>query len=204
MANSHGPTRLGGTEPFHSGGQPLGFDVLDFWRWSASDLASNVLRGRLAEYLVAQALNLTLECRIEWDACDLRLPDGTPIEVKSAAYLQTWHQSRPSRIMFGIQPTYAWDASTNTTATDRRRPAVIYVFSLLHHADRDTLDPLDLTQWTFYVLPTRVLDERCPTQKTISLAGLLELQPHTTDYSGLAAAVSQAAGIGPLAESSQG
>lgn len=34
-----------GDEPFHSDGQPPGFDLLSFWKWSASGLISNTQRG---------------------------------------------------------------------------------------------------------------------------------------------------------------
>ena len=30
--------------------------------------------------------------RAEWDACDLRTTQGSSVEVKSAAYVQTWQQ----------------------------------------------------------------------------------------------------------------
>lgn len=181
--------RLTGEEAFHTSGRSLGFDVLDFWRWSSSDLAGNVLRGRLAEYLVARALNLAADCRVEWDACDLRGSDGLAIEVKSAAYVQSWSQARASRIVFGIQPRYGWDAATNTSSAERRRTADLYVFCLLHHSDRETLNSQDLSQWTFYVLSTRVLDHRVPRQKTISLSALLALGPIECGYDELADAV---------------
>jgi hypothetical protein len=186
------PRRLAGDEAFHASGRLLGFDVLGFWRWSASDLASNTLRGRLAEYLVAQALDLTAECRLEWDACDLRAPDGLTVEVKSAAYVQSWAQVRLSRIVFGIQPSLGWDAVTNTFSPERRRAADVYVFCLLHHADAATLDPLDLDQWRFYVLPTAVLDKERPHQKTISLSTLLALSPVECSYDALGDAVRKA------------
>lgn len=153
-----------------------------------------MLRGMVAEYLVARALDLTANCRAEWDACDLRSPEGFTVEVKSAAYVQTWTQARPSRISFGIQPSYGWDASTNTSSIDRRRPADVYVFCLLHHSDKATLDPLNLDQWRFHVLPTTVLNEKIPQQKTISLSALLTLGPTVCDYSGLATAVRTAIG----------
>lgn len=184
--------RRTGSEAFHAAGQPLGFDVLDFWRWSSSNLAGNALRGVLAEYLVARALNLTTGCRVEWDACDFRTPEGTAIEVKSAAYVQSWAQTRPSRIVFGIQPTYGWDAATNTSSAERRRTAHVYVFCLLHHGDRDSLDPLNVQQWRFYVLLTRILDQKIPLQKTLSLSGLLALEPVECNYAGLADAVRNA------------
>ena len=49
-------SRKTGGERFRCGPEPLPFDLLSFWQWSASDLASNALRGRVAEFLVAQAL----------------------------------------------------------------------------------------------------------------------------------------------------
>jgi hypothetical protein len=67
------------------------------------------------------------------------------------------------------------------------------VFCLLHHDDRNTLDPLDLHQWTFHVLSTRVLDQRMPQQKTISLSALRALEPIVCGYDGLADAVRKAA-----------
>lgn len=183
-----------GEEPFHTSGRALGFDVLDFWQWSSSDVVGNALRGRLAEYLVARALGLAAGCRVEWDACDLRGPDGLTIEVKSAAYVQSWAQARASRIVFGIQPSHGWDAATNTSLAERCRSAAVYVFCLLHHADAATLDPLNLDQWTFYVVATPVLDQRMPQQKTMSLSTLLTLEPIQCGYDGLADAVRQAAG----------
>jgi hypothetical protein len=47
--------RKTGDEPLHAHGQPLPASMLTFWQWSASDLMSNAMRGRLAEYLVALA-----------------------------------------------------------------------------------------------------------------------------------------------------
>ncbi|MEI6450197.1 MAG: DUF2283 domain-containing protein [Actinomycetes bacterium] len=93
--------RLGAREPFHDGGRALGFDVLAFWRWSTSDLVSNATRGALAEHLVAQALGISHGgVREEWAECDLEAPDGTLVEVKSAAYIQSRRQERLSQISF--------------------------------------------------------------------------------------------------------
>ena len=50
-------------------------------------------------------------------------------------------------------------------ATDKRRHADLYVFALLGHRDRSNIEPLDLSQWTFFVVRTAVLNERFPTQK---------------------------------------
>lgn len=186
---------LRGDEPFHLAGHATGFDVASFWRWSASDLAGNALRGVLAEYLVARAVGAPSLVRTEWDACDLRSANGTLVEVKSAAYLQSWAQRKPSAIFFDIARKRGWDAATNTYAPAPCRPAHVYVLALLAHADKGTLDPLDLSQWRFYVVARRVLDERLGAQRRMSLSTLLRLVPAPVTFDGLAAAVAAAASM---------
>ena len=178
-----------GSEPFHSGGVPINRTLLDFWRWSSADLISNTLRGVLAEYLVACALNLPQEARVEWDAFDLRTPSGLKVEVKSAAYLQSWDQTAPSKVRFGISPTRAFDEATNSYAEKRKRQADIYVFCLLHHQDKATVDPLDMSQWTFYLLAAAALDAKMPAQKSITLASLLKMNPVQCAYQELVQAI---------------
>lgn len=145
---SRPPELKSGSEPITSGGAPTGVQLLDFWRWSVSDLLDNATRGVFAEFLVGTALGyLDGAVRTEWDAYDLETADGITIEVKSAAYLQTWHQDKLSQISFGIAPTLGWTALTNTYSTQRKRQADVYVFCLLDHRDKRTVDPLDTDQW---------------------------------------------------------
>lgn len=186
-------TRKTGSERLHAGGHDLGHDLLGFWRWSTSDLVSNATRGVLAEYLVACALGLEGGLRTEWDAFDLRTGDGTTVEVKSSAYLQSWHQARESAISFDIRPTLGWDATTNTSAATARRQAAVYVFALLHHRDKATVDPLDAAQWTFHVLPTAILDARLLAQQRLGLSTLLALKPAIIGFDALAQAIASAA-----------
>ena len=180
--------RKTGQETFHCAGQELSITVLDFWQWAESDFASNALRGRLAEFLVARALGLDGSTRAEWDPYDLELASGFKIEVKSSGYLQTWAQKEESVICFDIRPTLAWSADTNDMAPEihRRRQADLYIFALLQHRDKATLDPLDVAQWLFYLVPTRILDERLPTQKQLRLPGLLALSPVRCTFAELA------------------
>jgi hypothetical protein len=163
-----------GNEPFVVAGRTLPFRLSDFWRWSASDLLGNAIRGVLAEFIVGRALGLDgTEPRAEWDAVDLRTSGGLKIEVKSAAYLQSWEQPAPSKIIFGIAPAKRpWDAATNTALNEPGRQADVYVFCLFREKDRERADPLDLGQWVFFVLPTRVLDEKLGDQKTVGLGTL--------------------------------
>jgi len=82
-----------GQEQLTSNGSTIGIKLIDFWKWSVSDLISNATRGRFAEFIVASALGINMEnVRDEWSAYDLISPEGIKIEVKSAAYIQSWHQ----------------------------------------------------------------------------------------------------------------
>jgi hypothetical protein len=68
-------------------------------------------------------------------------------------------------------------------------------FCLLEGEDRERIDPLEVAQWTFYVLPTSDLDRQVPEQKTIGLGRLKGLLPRTCSYGELAAAIHDAARI---------
>ncbi|MFD9304111.1 hypothetical protein ACFWCB_15910 [Streptomyces sp. NPDC060048] len=189
------PRRRTGEEPLHLDGTPHG-SLMGFWEWAYSGLAGNTLRGALAEYIVSLALGQAHGTRLDWDSVDIRLPDGPQVEVKSAAYLQEWDQTKLSAISFSIAPAEGWNAVTGEVDPARRRRADLYVFCLLRHQDKKTLDPLDLTQWIFYVLPTRVLDEHRPHRRTITLSSLLALDPVPTGFPGLRAAVREASARG--------
>ncbi len=180
-----------GDEAFHKAGQPLDLKLIDFWRWSASDLVSNATRGILAEYIVACALGVAKGVRAEWDAFDLLTPSGVRVEVKSAAYLQSWSHKTLSKIIFSIRPTRGWDADTNRYDNDLRRQGQIYVFCVLNHTDKATVDPLNFEQWEFYILSADILNEKFPVQKTISLSSLLKLNPCHAKFEEIAACIQE-------------
>jgi hypothetical protein len=138
------PTRRCGDETFHRNGTSLGLRLLDFWCWCNSDLLSNAARGRLAEYLVALDLEVADRVRSEWIAYDMKTPDGLMVEIKSASYIQTWAQRRDSIIMFDVRPTLGWEPDTAKFGVVRRRQSDAYVFALLQHRDRATIDPLNV------------------------------------------------------------
>ncbi len=171
-----------GTETFSFQGNISDFLLLEFWQWSASDLVSNTLRGVLAEYIVAKALGVADDFRKEWGAFDLLLKDGTKIEVKSSAYLQSWYQRKYSSITFGIPETREWTEITNKQSGIGKRQADIYVFALLRHKIQETLNPLALDQWTFYILPTAELDIHMKDRKTITLNKLKGLKPIAANF----------------------
>lgn len=189
------PSRKSGHEPFFDHAGPTGEVLQGFMSWACSDLLANTMRGLLAEYIVGLALGcVDGRARVEWDAADLLTDDGVLVEVKSSAYLQSWVQTALTTVEFGIAPTLKHDAETNTRPGPPRRQAHVYVFCLFAHRDLATADPLDLTQWEFFVASTVRLNAVAPTQKTIRLNPLLSrVKPRRVRFAELCRAVAEAA-----------
>ncbi len=165
-----------GKEYLTNNEQSLNYNLLDFWRWNSSDLLSNTSRGRFAEFIVGTAIGLdNKDLRNEWDAYDLTNEDGIKIEVKSAAYIQSWCQKDFSTISFSIKSARNWDIESNMYRGKQKRQADIYVFCHLKHKDQNTIDPLKMEQWDFYVLPTYRLDNYERSKSSITLNSLRKL-----------------------------
>lgn len=178
------PTHLrSGQEPFRAGGMEMGITLLDFWRWSASALVNNTTRGVLAEFIVGTALGISVNNpRETWAPWDLTTPEGIKVEVKSAAYVQSWTQKRLSNITFNTPKTRTWDPETQRPSRHVKRQAEVYVFALLAHQDKVTIDPMNLEQWRFFVLPTSVLDGRSRSRDSITLSTLQKLHGPSQHY----------------------
>jgi hypothetical protein len=86
--------------------------------------------------------------------------------------LQSCAQKELSRISFGTPRTLTWDADGGVFAGVAQRHAQVYVSVLLAHTDKATVDPLDLAQGVFYVLPTAVLNGLTRSQHSITLKTL--------------------------------
>ena len=129
-------------------------DLDAFLRWNSGHLLENRSRGAYAEWLVHRALGLGPGAhRVEWAEVDVT--DGAiTLEVKSAAYVQAWPQQGPSVISFPIE----------------QRVATAYVFCLLAEQDPAMVDPQDLSQWRFWVVPTGKLNHE---RQTIRLQPLI-------------------------------
>ncbi len=182
--------RLTGNEEFTSHGTSTGISVSDFWRWAYSDLLNNTYRGVMAEFLVLSSFknyaSFNTQIRSDWLPFDITSPFGRRIEVKSAAYLQSWTTDARSQIRFDIAPKRAWDGKEY--AAEVKRNCDLYVFCLYSALSYEA-SILDLDHWEFYLLSTSVLNDRSPNQKTISLSSLLRLEPIKTGYAGLGAAI---------------
>lgn len=181
---SESKIRKNGKEAFRLGGADERFTVSDCWRWAHSDILENTTRGVVAEFLVAHALKQTNKLRREWGAFDCRTENGCKVEVKSAAYAQSWPQEKRSAISFDIAPrSVTWDPETNTYCRFKtpKRIADVYVFCLLGQPCDPCPDPMDLDQWRFYVLARETLDCECPVQKNIALNPLKRIVCQNTE-----------------------
>ncbi len=185
-----------GSEQLTFKDKELGSSVLDFWSWAYSDLIRNVNRGAFAEFIVLEAMNnqsgITpprTNFRVSMDAYDLLSPDGIRVEVKSSAYIQAWESEHPARISFRIAPAKSLDVSGNYSADSQYcRHSDVYVFCVWTAMSREQ-NILDLSLWDFYVIATKILDQKVPNQKTITFQSLLSLQPRKVDYFGLYEAI---------------
>jgi len=153
----------------------LNYSILDFWRWSNSNILSNATRGKFAEFIVASALEINLQnSNDEWSAYDLETDNGIKIEVKTSAYIQSWSQKNFSRPTFSIKPAKYWSSKNGMTKSYKRH-SDFYVFCLLKEKDQEKIDPLNLDQWEFYVVKTKILNKKFSNQKTISLGKIKKI-----------------------------
>lgn len=146
--------------------------VGDFWQWAYSDTLQNTTRGVLAEYILAVLLGIDKEPRIPWDAYDLKLVDGTTIEVKTMSKVQAWAQSKLSVPTVRLKPTISWDSETNTWGKEPTFNADIYALCYFTAETHEEVDPLDLAQWKFYLLRQAELIALMAGRKSVTLKQL--------------------------------
>lgn len=166
----------------------------DFWRWALSDWQSARTRAQLAEYYVRRALGLQNEQAPEWEYVDIHMQNGTKIEVKSASLIQPQIKelTRPSfdikireMVWINERQNTPWEIQQLAKRENAqwrqekgggwliseppRRWADCYVFCVVNSTDLNAYNPLDISQWDFYVLATHKINERFRDQKTVSL-----------------------------------
>ena len=165
---------MSGNENLTFSGESIGCKLIDFWKWSASDILSNTTRGIFAEFIVAKAMDMDLknDPRNVWSEYDLETWEWgkIKIEVKSSSYLQAWDQRSYSNINFSIKKR-----GTTSIRKDKNvfsRPSDVYVFCLLDYKDKKTVNPLNMDQWSFYVVSTKKINDVFQEKNTITLKSL--------------------------------
>jgi hypothetical protein len=178
-----------------SGPEALGpTTVLEFWRWALGDLRMNNARGHLVEFLVARALGDTSRVRVEWGSYDVEAADGTLVEVKATARLQSWATKRlsnPSWSFKSVRHGSVWsDDLGDYVDVEPETRVHVWVFALQTAIDPTEYDPLDVGQWEFRVVPHRQLLATGQVSARLSFFDRLEITP--VPYSELQEAVMRA------------
>lgn len=167
-----------GSEHFFDDKNELNFKILDFWSWNQSNLFENRTRGILAEFIVAMGLKINIKTRVEWDDYDLISNNGKKIEVKSAAYIQSWKQKTESKIVFNISENSRYDNKKN-------RYSDLYIFCLFSAKNELNIDPMNLSQWDFYIIDTDKINNELGQQKSLSFSKLIKLNPLKCNFQDL-------------------
>lgn len=177
-----------GDEPFIFADLPKNFTLSDFWRWRSSSLMNNITRASLAEFIVANALDICQNCPPpEWESYDL-LFSGKRIEIKTSAYIQAWDQRVNTNPRFSIRPAKVWDSQAGY-ADKASRNSEMYIFCLLTALDREMADPLVLDRWEFYPVLTSEISAMLGRQKSVGMSTICRLCPEPYDYASLRDAV---------------
>ena len=179
--------RLTGSEQFIG----MNASVLDFWQWAFSDLRENTIRGILAEYLVAVATRDSRDLRISWGNFDVQASDGTTIEVKCSAFLQSWPQRTHSRLSFARLRARSWDPATNEFSVDEQVRADVFVFAVQTQRDPDQYDMLNLAHWRFWIVSGAIIREQ--RWKSVGIEWVKRNATGPIDHQHLALAIHEAA-----------
>ena len=156
-----------GFEKFTNNGEEVELNLLDFWRFQYSNIWD--LQGDMAEFIVAKALGIEVpDNRNGWNLYDIKYK-GYRIEVKQTSDWHSWNrdgyvQKTPR---FGISKAYSEYKDVNS-AYERQND--IYVFCHLKGNDAKSANPMNLSAWDFYVIPTKLINDRCGDCKTISFS----------------------------------
>lgn len=188
---------LTGDEVFSCAESPLSTTVKDFWAWSMSRLMADGPRGDLAEFIVNTALGVdTTTPKTGWGECDI-IYNGLRIEIKCSTYLQAWERPSLSKPVFSIAKTINCDIGEfeggyryiGRDSSPPQRRSELYIFCLFAATDRAAADPMKLNQWEFYIVPTKLINEKLGDRRKISLQGIERLGISKCGYSEIKSAV---------------
>ena len=166
------PELMTGNEPLTLDGKPVGSTLLDFWRFQYSNIWD--MQDSISEYIVAKALGQDVpNNKNGWTLWDTTYR-GKRIEIKETGYFYSWQKDgkiSPVRV-FGIRKAYS-KYKDNTSSFKRQND--LYIFCLNTGKTKEESNPLELTHWRFWVIPTSTINELCGDNKTISLGRVKKL-----------------------------
>lgn len=176
-----------GNEQFMLDGKESGTSILDFWRWAYSGLSDNVERGVLAEFLVKSAMGYagddTNEGKRVWHCYDLVGPHGIRLEVKSVVRNYARGENK-DKMVFNIAQTRMFCEYRESYSVEKDRHSDIFIFCIWNCKD-SRQDPINIDDWEFYVVSTKLINECFKDQKSISYKALLALKPTHCSFANL-------------------
>ena len=169
-----------GNEPLQVCGHDISLTINDFWRWAGSDLSNRDTRSIFAKFLVASSLDILSEERNPTRNYDLLWPQqdspGIRINVRTAAYVQSYRGDLPDRITFSI---------------GRREYCDVYVFCLYKALNPDK-SPLETDLWDFYALCSSELIGIRNGMLFATLPAIISLGAIWCDYYGIGGTIQKA------------
>ncbi len=166
--------QLNGQEVFSFEGANLGFTMLDYWRFHYSNIFD--LQDTIAEFIVAKALGIHESQNDQyWTLWDLTYREKR-VEIKETSYYHSFNTDgkiSKQRVFDIHKSNGVYDKTSGNN--DRIRQNDLYIFCLNTGITEEESYPLNLNNWEFYVVPTRVINEQCGDNKTISLGRIKSL-----------------------------
>ncbi len=151
-----------------------GLTLLDFWKFRYCNIFD--LQESIAEFIVAKALGKETADNLEyWTLYDIDYR-GKRVEVKETSYYHPWNKDGKVSMQrtFGItKANSSYGDKTHENRYERQND--VYVFCLNTGFTAEESYPLNLNNWEFYIVPTKVINEKCENQKTVSLQRIKQL-----------------------------
>lgn len=172
-------------------GKDLGLTAVDYWQYQFSNIWD--LYEEVAEFIVGKALGLKKPTNKNGSTLFDIEYNGKRVEVKATAYYHSWRGDNK----FSEARTFS--IAETIGQHDEREPIPVrhndvYVFCLNTGKTEKDADPFEMSHWEFYVVPTRVINEVCEHNKSITLGRLKSITPKygKVSYSGLKTAIEEA------------
>jgi len=152
----------------------LDFGILDLWKSKYSNIYN--MQDVIAEFLVEKALGIDKAQNTDyWTLYDILYRDCR-IEIKQTGYYHPWNENgKISNIRrFGItmaNSNYEFEELENKF----ERQNDIYVFCLNTGETKEDSNPMNIDNWEFYIMPTKIINEVCGDNKTIGLNKVREI-----------------------------
>lgn len=174
-------SQLTGDEEFTFDNKELGFNMLDFWKFHFSNIYN--MQSKIAEFIVSKALGLNEAQNCDyWTLFDM-LYKGFRIEVKETSYYHPWNENGnvSNKRSFDIKKANSnYEDEESENRYERQND--IYIFCVNNGKNQKESYPLNLDNWDFYIIPTKIINEQCGDAKSVSLGRLKNMGYSAKNY----------------------